>query len=63
MELLEALWHHLIGKAFSFVIKDKLNRVVGVALNFDANDEPTPPNVQAISILYEFVGFVEVSVR
>lgn len=63
MELLEALWQPLVEKAYSFVIRDKMNRIVGVALNFDANDEPEPPCIGPLSIIFEFLDFVEIPIK
>lgn len=64
VELLEALWQPLVEKAYSFVIKDNMNRIVGVALNFDANDEPEPPCLNGpLTVIFEFLDFVEVPIK
>lgn len=63
VELLEVLWQPLVEKAYSFVIKDNMNRIVGVALNFDANDEPEPPCNGPLTVIFEFLDFVEVPIK
>lgn len=63
VELLEAIWDPLVEKAYSFIIKDDNNRTVGVALNFDANDEPEPNVNGPLCIIFEFLDFVEVPIK
>lgn len=63
MELLEGIWDDLVGKAYSFVIKDKCDRLIGVALNFDANDEPEPVVESELSKIFEFLEFVEAPIK
>lgn len=61
--MLNAMWHHLIEKAYSFVIKDNKNVTIGVALNFDANDEPEVPCNGSLSIIFEFLDYIEEPIR
>lgn len=63
VELLEGIWEDLVGKAYSFVIKDKCDRLIGVALNFDANDEPEPVVESELSKIFEFLEFVETPIK
>lgn len=59
VELLDALWQPLVEKAFSFIIKNENDHIVGVALNLDANDEPEDLGTGSLSIINEFIYFVE----
>lgn len=63
VELLDAIWHSLVQKGYSFIIKNERNQMVGVALNFDANDEPEAPVTGSLSIIFEFLDFVEVPIK
>lgn len=63
VELLECIWDELVGKAYSFVVKDKCGRLIGVALNFDANDEPEPTVVSELATIFEFLEFIEVPIK
>lgn len=63
VDLLEGIWKPLVEKAYSFVIKGKDNRIIGVALNFDANDEPEPPIIGSLAVIFEFLDFVEVPIK
>lgn len=63
MELINDAWDPLIETAFSFVIVDKTNRMVGVSLNFDANNEP-PCNIPgAHCVIFEFLETLESAAR
>lgn len=61
VKLIDGIWQPLVEKAYSFVIKDEQNQIVGVALNFDANDEPEIPFIENYSIIFDFLNFVEAS--
>lgn len=63
VELLDALWQPLVQKGYSFIIKNERNHIVGVALNFDANDEPEAPVSGSLSIIFEFLDFVEIPIK
>lgn len=63
VELLEQIWEPLVEKEFSFVIKDDTNRIIGVALNFDVNDEPEPTVDGPLAVIFEFLEFVEIPIK
>lgn len=63
VELLECIWDDLVDKAYSFVVKDKCGRLIGVALNFDANDEPEPVVSSELAIIFEFLEFIEAPIK
>lgn len=63
VELLDAIWQPLVEKAYSFVIKDDKNHIVGAALNFDANDEPEVECNGPLTVIFEFLDFVEVPIK
>lgn len=62
-ELLTILWEPLVEKGFSFVTKTESNKVVGVALNFDAHDEPECEIHSKLIVIFEFLEHVEGQVR
>lgn len=62
-ELLDAIWNPLIEKAYSFIVKDETNRIIGVALNFDAHDEPEPPLSGALQTIFIFLDHVETPIK
>lgn len=61
--LLEAIWNPLIEKAYSFVVKDDANRIIGVALNFDAHDEPEPSLEGALETIFIFLDHLETPIK
>lgn len=63
VELLEAIWNPLVEKGYSFIIKDENSQIIGVALNFDANDEPEVDISGPLSIIFEFLDFLEVPIK
>lgn len=62
-ELLEAIWNPLVEQEYSFIVTDELNRIIGVALNFDANNEPEPPLSGALETIFTFLDKVEMPIR
>lgn len=63
-ELLEAIWDPLIAKNLSFVVYSKVNQnCVGACLNFDAYDEPEVDIHSNLSIIFEFLEYLENPVR
>lgn len=62
-ELITALWEPLIEKDLSFVVKTETGKIVGVALNFDARDEPEVEIKSRLTVIFEFLETVESSVR
>lgn len=61
--LLEAFWNPLIETGYSFVVKDGANRIIGVALNYDANDEPQPDFSGALRTVLIFLHHLEEPVK
>lgn len=59
IEVLDTIWNSLVDHAYSFVVKDENNRMIGVAFNFDANDEPEAPLVGGLGIIFDFLEFLE----
>lgn len=62
-ELMEELWKPLIEKELSFVVKTEKGKAVGVALNFDARDEPEVEIHSKLTVIFEFLEYVEGPVR
>ncbi|EEB17196.1 firefly luciferase, putative [Pediculus humanus corporis] len=66
IELMNVLWPHLLDKNLSFVAIDKNDgNVKGVALNFDAFDEPEVkinPN-NKLNVTFEFLEYLEKPLR
>lgn len=58
-DILELIWDVLIEKELSFIIKEPNGKSVGVSLNFDAYDEPEPEIDNNLSIIFEFLDYVE----
>lgn len=63
VELINDTWDALIETAFSFVIADKTNRIVGVSLSFDANNEPECNLDGPHGVIFEFLETLESPVR
>lgn len=62
-DILEAIWEVLVEKDLSFIIKDADDRSVGVALNFDARDEPEVQVHSKLIVVFEFLEFLEGPIR
>lgn len=62
-DILEAIWDVLVSKDLSFIIKDAAGRSVGVALNFDARDEPEVQVHSKLIVVFEFLEFLEGPIR
>ncbi|KAJ8940685.1 hypothetical protein NQ318_017735 [Aromia moschata] len=62
-ELVDALWEPLLEKNLSFIVKSETGKLVGVALNFDARDEPEVEITSKLTVIFEFLEFVEGPVR
>ena len=62
-DILEAIWEVLVAKDLSFLIKDANGRSVGVALNFDARDEPEVQVHSKLIVVFEFLEFLEGPIR
>lgn len=63
VELLNVLWAPLVEKDLSFIVKSDTGKIVGVALNFDARDEPEVEIKSRLTVIFEFLETVESSVR
>lgn len=58
------MWKPLVDKRFSFVIKSSSNeKILSVALNFDARDEPDIKINSKLSVVFDFLEFLEGPVR
>ncbi|PNF43301.1 hypothetical protein B7P43_G14455 [Cryptotermes secundus] len=62
-DLTDKIWEPLIQKNLSFLVKDALGEPVGVALNFDAHDEPTVDIASKLAIVFDFLEFLEGPIR
>jgi hypothetical protein len=62
-DILEAIWEVLVAKDLSFIIKDAAGKSVGVALNFDARDEPEVQVHSKLIVVFEFLEFIEGPIR
>ncbi|KAL7294817.1 hypothetical protein TKK_0011746 [Trichogramma kaykai] len=62
--LMQELWVPLVEKNLSFIIKStKDNKMLSVALNFDARDEPEVHIDSKLSIIFDFLESIEAPVR
>lgn len=62
-DILEQIWEVLVSKDLSFIIKDSYGRSVGVALNFDAYDEPEVQVNSKLIVVFEFLEYLEGPIR
>ncbi|XP_059608973.1 beta-alanyl-bioamine nonribosomal peptide synthetase ebony isoform X2 [Phlebotomus argentipes] len=62
-DILELIWDALVEKDLSFVVVNEQKQAVGVALNFDARDEPEVAVENLLIIVFEFLEFVEGPIR
>nr|CAH7759239.1 unnamed protein product [Callosobruchus chinensis] len=62
-ELVDALWEPLVEKNLSFIVKSETGKIVGVALNFDARDEPEVEIKSRLTVIFEFLEAIEAPVR
>lgn len=63
IELLDTIWDSLVERAYSFIVKDENNRMIGVTLNFDAHDELKASLVGGLKVIFDFVEFLEGPVK
>lgn len=61
--LIDAFFEPLIQKDLSFLAKNETGKVVGVAINLDAWDEPEVEIDSALSIIWEFLDYVEIPTK
>lgn len=63
-ELMKKIWKPLVEKNFSFVIRSKENnKILSVALNFDARDEPEVVIESKLTVIFEFLEYLESPIR
>jgi hypothetical protein len=62
-DLLEGIWTDLVEKELSFVVKNEDDNVIAVAINFDVRDEPQFEIDNALAKIFQFLEYVEASVR
>ncbi|XP_047363754.1 mycosubtilin synthase subunit C isoform X3 [Vespa velutina] len=63
-KLMEKLWEPLIEKDLSFVVKSSQDdRVIGVSLNFDLWDEPEVEIDSKLTIVFDFLEYLEKPIR
>ncbi|CAH1976278.1 unnamed protein product [Acanthoscelides obtectus] len=62
-ELIDAIWEPLLEKNLSFVVKSETGKIVGVALNFDARDEPEVEIKSKLTVIFEFLEAIEGPIR
>jgi hypothetical protein len=62
-DILEMIWGVLVEKGLSFIIQDASGRSVGVALNFDARDEPEVQVNSKLIVVFEFLEYLEGPIR
>ncbi|VVC31519.1 AMP-binding, conserved site,AMP-dependent synthetase/ligase,Phosphopantetheine binding ACP domain [Cinara cedri] len=63
-DILEMLWEPLLEKDLSFVVHSKeSDQLLGAALNFDALDEPEVEFNGRLSVIFEFLEYLEGPIR
>lgn len=62
-DILNMIWDVLVEKGLSFIVKDSNGRSVGVALNFDARDEPAVEVNSKLVVVFEFLEYLEGPIR
>ncbi|CAG9772921.1 unnamed protein product [Ceutorhynchus assimilis] len=62
-ELMKELWAPLVEKNLSFVARNQTGKICGVALNFDARDEPEVEIKSKLIVIFEFLESIEGPVR
>ena len=62
-DILEEIWDALVEKDLSFIVKDNNGKSLGVALNFDAHDEPAVDVNNKLILVFELLEFLEGPIR
>lgn len=62
-DIFEAMYDHFVENGICFVVWDADDRMVGVALNTDANDEPEIEIHSKLAIVFEFLEHIEGPIR
>lgn len=63
VELVDAMYEPMLNSNLSFLAKTGSGKIVGVAINFDAWDEPEIEIHSKLSVIWEFLDFVEIPVK
>ncbi|XP_014209284.1 uncharacterized protein LOC106639955 [Copidosoma floridanum] len=59
-DIIQQLWRPLVNKNLSFVLRSLLNKnVVSVSLNFETADEPEITTQSKLSIIFDFLEYLE----
>ncbi|KAI4484951.1 hypothetical protein M0802_012924 [Mischocyttarus mexicanus] len=62
--LMDKLWEPLVKKDLSFVLKSSQNnQIIGIGLNFDVWDEPEVEIESKLSVIFEFLEYLEKPIR
>lgn len=62
-EIFEAMYEHFVSNEICFVVLDETDRMVAVALNTDANDEPEIEIHSQLAVVFEFLETIEGPIR
>lgn len=62
-DLMNKLWDALVEKGLSFVVKSSTGKALSVALNFDARDEPEVIINSKLTIVFDFLEYLEGPIR
>lgn len=61
-QIIEDIWDFRIEKGLSFMVKDSSDRCVGVAFNFDANDNIKINICSRLLPVYKLLDYLEESI-
>lgn len=61
--MMERLWVPLVEKRLSYVLKTKDGRTIGVGLNFDIRDEPEVILDSKLTVVFDFLEYLEAPIR
>ncbi|XP_076285853.1 nonribosomal peptide synthetase ebony [Lasioglossum baleicum] len=61
--MMERLWVPLVEKNLSFVVKSTDGRTIGVGLNFDLWDEPEVILDSKLTVVFDFLEYLEAPIR
>ncbi|EFN66543.1 Tyrocidine synthetase 3 [Camponotus floridanus] len=63
-ELMELMWNPLVEHGLSFVMKSAQNgKIIGITLNFDLRDEPELILTSKLTIIFDFLNYLEEPIR
>lgn len=63
VELIDAMYEPMLDSNLSFIAKTESGKIVGVAINFDAWNEPEIEIKSKLSVIWEFLDYVEIPVK